>query len=385
MNRLIIVGNGFDLSYGLKSSYQHFFKEYLKSCIENPKEESLYILRHKYYGSAEIPKQIKFNYEKDISQIKDQILSNGLSIDYKGEFSEGLLNELSISNWVDLESLYFKFILRYTDSIKKINLSTDTNRINELVKKIEDIHIEFEIIKKELLLYLNSQEPKSKVDYDLLNEDIRKKFFTKFDYLPIPQIFTNNSLILNFNYTNYLKNIIENQDFSHQINIHGSADESLNNPIIFGYGDYFHESYKDIENLNIPEFLRFIKSMEYPKTNNYTTLLNFLDNGLIPQLNHNYDRKSILEFEVLIYGHSCGLSDRILLKTIFEHQHCKRIHVAFHNDIDDYFNKTIEISRHFDKKDEFLKKLQPFNEFLKIPQFSDYPLKDEKNKTYEVY
>lgn len=92
-----------------------------------------------------------------------------------------------------------------------------------------------------------------------------------------------------------------------------------------------------------------------------------------------------MEFEVLIYGHSCGLSDRILLKTIFEHQNCKRIHVAFHNDIDDYFNKTIEISRHFDKKDEFLKKLQPFNEFLKIPQFSDYPLKDKENITFEVY
>ena len=124
--------------------------------------------------------------------------------------------------------------------------------------------------------------------------------------------------------------------------------------------------------------------MEYPKTGNYKTLLNFLDNGRIPFKKDVYDRISELEFEVIIYGHSCGLSDRILLKTIFEHKNCKRIYVAFHKDIDDYFNKTIEISRHFDDKKEFLEKLQPFNEFLKIPQYSDYPLKDSEKQTDEI-
>ena len=49
-------------------------------------------------------------------------------------------------------------------------------------------------------------------------------------------------------------------------------------------------------------------------------------------------------------GHSCGLSDRILLNSIFEHNNCNKIQIFYYQknkDYTDYFEKTQEISRHF--------------------------------------
>ena len=33
MNRLVIIGNGFDLAHGLKTSYKDFIKDYINSVI----------------------------------------------------------------------------------------------------------------------------------------------------------------------------------------------------------------------------------------------------------------------------------------------------------------------------------------------------------------
>ena len=33
MNRLIIIGNGFDLAHGIKTSYHDFILDYLKTCL----------------------------------------------------------------------------------------------------------------------------------------------------------------------------------------------------------------------------------------------------------------------------------------------------------------------------------------------------------------
>jgi hypothetical protein len=48
-------------------------------------------------------------------------------------------------------------------------------------------------------------------------------------------------------------------------------------------------------------------------------------------------------------GHSCGISDRTLLNTIFEHDNCKSIKIYYYykreNGIDDYSDKVRNISR----------------------------------------
>ena len=53
---------------------------------------------------------------------------------------------------------------------------------------------------------------------------------------------------------------------------------------------------------------------------------------------------------VYIVGHSCGLSDRVLLNEIFEHKNCEKIEIFYYvrKDGNDNFKEiTQEISRHF--------------------------------------
>ncbi len=52
-------------------------------------------------------------------------------------------------------------------------------------------------------------------------------------------------------------------------------------------------------------------------------------------------------------GHSCGLSDRTLLNTIFEHKNCRSIKIFFHkkeDGTDNYTDIIQNISRHFNDK-----------------------------------
>ena len=39
MNRIIIVGNGFDLAHGLKTKYEHFIECYIMSWVEKNQKE----------------------------------------------------------------------------------------------------------------------------------------------------------------------------------------------------------------------------------------------------------------------------------------------------------------------------------------------------------
>jgi hypothetical protein len=69
-------------------------------------------------------------------------------------------------------------------------------------------------------------------------------------------------------------------------------------------------------------------------------------------------------------GHSCGLSDRTLLNTLFEHENCTSIKIFYNpNDIKDYKNKTFEISRHFNNKASMRKKIVSFSNAKEMPQF----------------
>ena len=121
--------------------------------------------------------------------------------------------------------------------------------------------------------------------------------------------------------------------------IHGELKNATHNKINFGFGDEMDDDYKRIENLDDNEYLKNFKSFQYLQNSNYKKLLDFIDGN---------------KFQVIIMGHSCGLSDRTLLNTIFEHINCRSIKVFYHrkDDGSDNYTELIQnISRHFkDKK-----------------------------------
>ena len=121
------------------------------------------------------------------------------------------------------------------------------------------------------------------------------------------------------------------------IHIHGKIGDS-NNKINFGFGDEMDDHYKLIENKDDNEYLKNIKSFQYLQNSNYKDMLDFLERS---------------KFQIYIMGHSCGLSDRILLNKLFEHHNCRSIKVFYYKDGDrDNFTEIVQnISRHFDKKE----------------------------------
>lgn len=73
-------------------------------------------------------------------------------------------------------------------------------------------------------------------------------------------------------------------------------------------------------------------------------------------------------------GHSCGLSDRTLLREIFEHKRCHKIKLFFYEENDgitDFFEKSVEVMRHFENKN-LVRQRVSFDEKNKMLQLSDY-------------
>ena len=90
--------------------------------------------------------------------------------------------------------------------------------------------------------------------------------------------------------------------------IHGK----LSNPqsVIFGYGDEKDEEYKELMNNKNHEYLRHIKSFRNLDASNYRRMLAFIESD---------------SYQICIMGHSCGVTDRTLLSTHFEHPNCVSI------------------------------------------------------------
>ena len=142
--------------------------------------------------------------------------------------------------------------------------------------------------------------------------------------------------ILNFNYTNIaaLYGQKLNSTAYHYIPIHGQLQAnaiSAQEPV-FGFGDEMDEDYIKFELLRNDEVFQHIKSFKYLQYNHYRNLIEFIES-------HPY--------QVQIFGHSCGLSDRTLLNTIFEHENCISIKPFYYeNDgTNDYEQKSYSIAR----------------------------------------
>jgi len=147
-----------------------------------------------------------------------------------------------------------------------------------------------------------------------------------------------NILFLNFNYTKTESEYNGCEDIKTEtIHIHGELNNPKN-PIIFGYGDEIGKDYLEIENLNDNRFFENVKSIKYLETDNYRELLRFINSD---------------NYQVFIMGHSCGISDRTLLSTLFEHDNCVSIKVFYHKKEDgtDNFSDVVRnISRNFSNK-----------------------------------
>ncbi|MEP7375882.1 MAG: AbiH family protein [Chitinophagaceae bacterium] len=318
LNRIVLIGNGFDLAHGLPTTYRDFIDWYMREAFDcfrkgTSYNDKLVELKYKYAGSI-----TQFRPAKTLEEVVQMMASNSYqSINYKSKFFEHLIQLFYSGSWVNIEREYYQQLIKIFDNepstieaIKLLNTEFDF-----MIEKLADF---FKIVNAQMGDY-------KKLNFGGKNTNISKAFAQN-AVAPVS--------FINFNYTDTL--ITHNYAYEHEvIYIHGRAAQMENNPIIFGYGDETDSNYQKLENHGDDNCLNHIKSFAYLKTENYQKVMSLIDSD---------------PYVVYIVGHSCGLSDRILLSEIFEHKNCNRIEIFYHQrpDRSDNFKEiTQEISRHF--------------------------------------
>jgi len=346
MNRLLIVGNGFDLAHDLKTRYSDFLNHYWNQ-LETDYEDELI----SFHSLSPISCKSHTELQREIQRVNREWLNHdNVSFEYKNKFFELLNEECNSENWVDIELFYYKKLKRrFEANPSKI---IDLNNEFEKVKLVFEKYIQH-VVNSRKNLEDHRFEEMSKL-FTPLGTDTQTKLALKKKLPPkaLQEYYKFNVAsvgkatrfhILNFNYTdtlNVYNDVIKLNDGVKINHIHGEAG-SEQNKVIFGFGDERDDLFTKLENTGSNEYLRFMKSSFYFRTRNYFDLLNFLE-----------DRSFLVE----ILGHSCGLSDRTLLKNIFEHSNCTQIFIHYHetkikDKIYDNFNDlTLNISRHFENK-----------------------------------
>ena len=388
MNRLVLIGNGFDLAHNLKTRYENFINwywvewgnrlmrtsdsiisdEFCKFALKDSHIKNWYMVRSWHY------KKLSMDAKEFIQKVKmDTALCD---FEYKSYFFEIINNCINTKGWVDIENEYYLLLKEYAlgkhskrDVLKlnnhliflKCKLIEYLNEINKQeIKTIDDIRekiyapinssdvaVEAKDVLKDYMNWCSEQKDEvwekklSKYGIDIHNnpnyfyeiKEYRQNTFLHGDY---PRAFRlpDNIMLLNFNYTNTACQYLPQKNDIFSLNhIHGELDNPQS--VIFGYGDELDEDYKAIKNINDNDYLENVKSIRYLESCNYRRMLSFIDSA---------------PFQVCIMGHSCGNSDRTLLNTIFEHQNCVSIKPYYYIDEnwkDNYLELAQNISRNF--------------------------------------
>ena len=418
MNRIVLIGNGFDLAHRLKTSYADFINWYWeqwrdrliksKSQIECDKLCSFNIHSDFYHNTL----GGLINYyssqwcEKKAYEFVNFICNNLLEIEVIfSPLIKRIKESVEKKNWVDIEADYYDLL---KDCLKN-NSTIEVSKLHEhfayLQEKLVEYLLEIQVksTNKDIVLSAIKEkiyEPISKYDIaisaqeqfgefmaerangdkicDVINyyEDeasmlkgmtihnirtyqkglfINDEIWNHLNHKN-PVLVPDNILIVNFNYTNIASLYLSPRIREHfQLNnIHGTLDNPQS--VIFGYGDEMDKYYQELEDLNDNNYLTYIKSSKYLDASNYRKLLQFVESA---------------PYQIYIMGHSCGNSDRTLLNTLFEHENCISIKPFYYqkeDGSDNYTEIAQNISRNFKDKQALRAKVVPKDCCEPLPQ-----------------
>lgn len=398
MNRIILVGNGFDLAHRLPTKYEDFIRSFWRDFSSQLQACNQLILKTDFVnvGYMNISPELRMSslglahdlfgrtatVFSSAQEIQEFIRTYGyrMQLSYNSELFRNINSNIAIYNWVDIEAEYYNLLKNSNaDNAKSLNEEFDKLRslLIEYLQKVQDEKIDDSILHnpiKECMMApfcakeisIESQKEWTNFISRRMNEEdimdviklyrplefrertieVRKyktsvqdqidRMGIKFigDTMPSDMLYPDRVMLLNFNYTNTADMYMPEDEYVFPINhIHG--DLSNPNSVIFGYGDELDEKYQEIRNLNNNELLKNMKSIRYLEDVNYRNLLTFIESA---------------PYQVYIMGHSCGVSDRTLLNTLFEHPNCVSIKPFYYvneQGQDNYIEIVQNISRNF--------------------------------------
>ena len=414
MNRIVIIGNGFDLAHGLPTKYEDFINwcwekwlNQLKTChdltLSNELCQFTLLGEGTWYSFlwANLNPMQMITGEVFINWVKN----NPEIVRFEScHLLRQITQSIKEKKWVDIEEEYYKLLKIALDKSNLFMITPST--LNRQFKALQDLLVEYlttikcdsinpnkelqefiyEPIQKQdvsissinsfndyclNLIHSNETYIRSIIDnyaidsyiamqeYRNFREDNRKEIAYKslkeetINCFPKTLIRPNNIMLVSFNYTGLVERY-SNRKIGKAIYIHGK----LSNPqgVIFGYGDEMDEVYKKLLNNANNEYLANVKTIRYLETDNYDKLLKFINSA---------------PYQVYIMGHSCGNSDRTLLNTLFEHNNCVSIKPFYYqkdDENDNYSEITQNISRNFTDMQAFRDKVVDKTRCEPMPQ-----------------
>ena len=383
MNRLVLIGNGFDLAHKLPTSYQDFInwywdgrfyrlRETFSSVSKAPLCEMAVSISPTWYSMFQEGPSVL--YEKNGAELFLELCKRGICRATMSPLFDRIHKSIETKGWVDIENDYYELLKKYVlENAPESQIDTLNSELHDLqellVIYLKSIKISnalyhkgissiiYQPIKKDdisigeisaLKEHIESGFKRDDIEWRWLSElyenssllkgyadEYRVKYEKNPNILneeepPMELMLPNHIMLLNFNYT-HTADLYCKKGYIFTVNqIHGD----LNNPksVIFGYGDELDNNYKSIVDKNENKFLEKIKSIKYLESDNYRRLLSFIESE---------------PYQILIMGHSCGNSDRTLLNTLFEHKNCVSIKPYFRKDKDNYIELVQNISRNF--------------------------------------
>lgn len=407
MNRIVLVGNGFDLAHGLKTSYADFILWYcekrIKESVSSDTNESKDLLCTfiKRNDSNSILKQIQNlrqqgKQTEKVDNIIKKIINNGLAKP-QNPFFKNIFDMLSNKGWVDIENIYYRFLFP-SNEVRNI---FNQNQFH-YEKNPEILNNELANIQSLLIEYLHSIQSNN-VNNSILRQDIWEKIvdhiqkndiavssencwtkmlqqrvnYPKEVWCAMAAAYYEDALSISETISRFLRdqskagtdwiNNLEDVDYAPcfffkpdrimMVNFNYTTLADMYLPC----SDYFCVNHIH-GNLKEPHSVIFGYGDEMDE--NYKRMSDKNDNEYLRNIKSikyleaaNY--RNLLEFiesdcfQIFIMGHSCGNSDRTLLNTLFEHKNCvsiKPFYHVFEDGRDNYMELVQNISRNFTDK-----------------------------------
>ena len=414
MNRIIIIGNGFDLAHNLKTGYKDFINDYWATVEEGIYDKYWRLLDQQYGGGGKHPLN---DYEDQFIKIKKEYdkagVNKGLSsykedsplwklhtlidehnndpssnvtvhLKFKNHFFERISHQCSLVNWVDIENEYYSVL-------KELLQEENPQKQNESIRTLNK---EFDDVKRLLEKYLTEIIEKTEIAKHQSIQDAFSSFVEFDDIANCKQTVYVNSIFAEMVQTNTIDEFeydrkVDNKTYKYCL----TENEAR---IIFIEKKLKNESFKKFHLLPYTLLLNFnytqIAKTLYNDHNideiiNIHAELNSKNNPIIfgygDELDDDYNKieklqnndfleniksisyhktrsyRELLNFislgpyQIFIMGHSCGNSDRTLLNTLFEHDNCISIKVfyrQYEDGADNYIDLIKNISRNFNNK-----------------------------------
>ena len=428
INRIIIIGNGFDLAHGLKTSYANFIYHYWEEKIKDVKFRPELIfdpLIEKDNGDInKTPRTIREIMGEDLYKVNE-----GKDILDKLCYNKKILKKITTpflyilsqnvnqKNWVDIEEIYYQLILyqAYRRAGIKKNEPFPIDEMTNLIP-VKKLNEQLDFIAGKLKEYLwdatqnadsfNEMKLIFKESIEVIDID-PSKFNLYIEYCKELASINQDELVKYWTERNV---IIDKANQTLQDFINSGIDIEKYVEGKFGFGleqivfpyqtlflnfnytniaDFYKYCISNVSVIHIHGRINEDNSLIFgygdEKDDDFKLIQNTKDNEFLQNFKsirylESERYRNLLKFiesapyQIFILGHSCGNSDRTLLNILFEHKNCISIKPYYHkknNNTDNYLDIIQNMSRNFTDMNLMRSRVVNKNSCWPLPQLKD--------------